>query len=135
MPVDDITSYKGVTIIRSGDTLLACGNNQCRQTNISADNTPKFTTPTPLDLPGPVVKVVVDWNRTFIQLTDGAWVGRGRYDSDYFIPVPKADLIDRRCVPGWTPVSDDHAEELNVQANRLMILPEPITNASTPRSR
>ncbi len=39
------------------DTLLACDNNEHR--DVSTDDTLKFTTPTPLSLPGPVVKVAV----------------------------------------------------------------------------
>ncbi len=64
------------------------------------------------------------------RLTDGSWVGRGEYDSDYFISVPEADLIDRRFLPGWTPVNDDHAEKFSAReaAYNVMFLPEPITN-------
>ncbi len=84
--------------IRSGNTLLGCGSNRHRQ--ISADETPQFTTPTPLDLPGPVMKVIMNWTRIFIQLTDAAWVGRGSYYSACFIPVPEADLIGGFSLPG-----------------------------------
>ncbi len=86
VPVDDIVTNSFVTIIRSGDTLLACGDNEFRQ--ISTDNRRKLTTPTPLDPPGPVMKVVVEQYNVFIQLTDGAWVGSGLYRS-CFIPVSR----------------------------------------------
>ncbi len=138
VPVDDVITNNGVTVIRSGDTLLACGSNLHRQ--IADNNRRKVTTPTPLDLPGPVVKVIVVRYRFFIQLTDGAWVGQGWYDRDHFILVPKADLIFRficSVLPWWTPAIDDFAEKLNAQeaAFNVMFLPVPITNASTPRSR
>ncbi len=116
-----------MTIIRSGNTLLACGDNGCRQ--ISNDRQQQFTTPTPLDLPGPVVKIVYSWNCILVQLTDGAWVGQGKYRRDIFIPVPKADLIDGDFLPGWSPVNGVYAKELNAQktVDDVMILPEPIT--------
>ncbi len=67
----------------------------------------------------------------YVQLTDGAWVGRGKYYSDCFTPVPQADLIEKDFLTGWTPVTDDHAEVLNAMeaGNDVMFLPEPITNA------
>ncbi len=73
--------------------------------------------------------VILDSSKIFIQLTDGAWVGRGDYDSCCFIRVP--DLIDGFGLPGWTPADDDHAEVLNAReaAEDVMILPEPIANA------
>ncbi len=128
----------GVTVIRSDDTLLACGSNLNRQFSADrqqqftiTDDTFKFITPTPLDLPGPVVKVIANLERIFIQLTDGAWVGRGLYRGPCFIPVPKAELVDGYFLPGWTPVNDDYVEELNAReaAVDVMVLPEPIANA------
>ncbi len=119
IPVDDIISHGGVTIIRSGNTLLACGDNRQRQ--LFGD----FTTPTPLDLPGPVMKFIAGDQNAFVQ-TDGAWVGRGRYRRDFFIP---ADL-DGRFISGWFPVTDEHAKKLDAQkhGNQAMFFPEPITN-------
>ncbi len=58
VPVDDIISYDGVTVIRSGNTLLACGENRYRR--IISNDTPELTTPTPIELPGPVVKIIID---------------------------------------------------------------------------
>ncbi len=118
-----------VTVIRSGNTLLACGDNRLRK--VSTANTRKLTTLTTLSLPGPVVKVFVDCGFMFVQLTDGAWVGRGRYDSKYFAHIPEADLIIGFYLPGWTPVTDEIAEVLNAReaADNLMFLPEPITNS------
>ncbi len=120
---------RGGTFIRSGDTLLAFGNNTYRL--ISTDHGIQVTTPTLLDLPGPAVKIIVDWENIFVRLEDGAWVGRGRYYSNHFIPVPEADLIGGFSLPGWTPVKDDYAEKLNAQeaADNVMFLPEPIANA------
>ncbi len=91
VPVDDILCCFSVTVIRSGDALLACGNNEYRQ--ISADNAPQFNTPTPIDLPGPVVKTIANSLNVFLQLTNGAWVGRGEYDrlSAMFLPEPIAN--------------------------------------------
>ncbi len=92
-----------------------------------------FVTPTPLDLPGPVVKVVFRCENIIVQLTDGAWVWRGIYDEEYFIPIPEDDLIDLpdfSLLPEWTPVNDVYIEVLNSReaGNDVMILPEPITN-------
>ncbi len=79
VPVDDITTCFNVTIIRSGDTLLACGANRHRRIS-TADDTPyEVTTPIPLDLPGPVVKVFTDIVIIIVQMTDGSWVGPGQY--------------------------------------------------------
>ncbi len=100
-----------VIIIRSGNTLLACGFNLYQQ--ISADSRRQFTTPSLLDLPGSVVKVALFHRTISIQLMGGAWVGRGLYSGKYFAPVPKADLIDGRCLPGWNPVSDQHSASLD----------------------
>ncbi len=129
VPVDVIITRADVTVIRSGNTLLACGDNRNRQ--IFTNNTPKITTPTPLDLPGPVVKCFLDYGSIFIQLEDGAWVGRGIYYRHHFTPVPKADLIDEAFLPGWTPVNDNCAEKLNALEadDDVMILPEPVANA------
>ncbi len=132
VPVDDITSNDEVTIIRSGDTLLACGNNRRRQ--ISTADTLQFTAPTPIDTPGPVVKVVYDGRLIFVQLTDGSWFGQGRYHSGYFIPVPEADLMNGldgdRVLPGWTPVTNAYAGMLNAReaADDVMLLPNHIAN-------
>ncbi len=129
IPVDDVMIVDDVTIIRSGTTLFGCGCNLNRQ--ISSNETPQFTTPTPLDLPGPVVKAVIFPVTVFVQLTDGAWVGRGIYLEETFIPVPEADLIDGPdddpLLPGWTPVNDEVSGKLNALEPdfNVMILPEP----------
>ncbi len=41
------------------------------------------------------------------------------------------DLYGDAVVPGWTPVTDEFAEELNAwdATDNIMFLPEPITNA------
>ncbi len=127
IPVDDIISKVGVTIIRSGDTLLACGDNRLRQ--ISSVETPRFTTPTPLDLPGSVVKVDNAGDNIFAHLTDGSLVGRGRYSRAVF--VPEAGFIERHPLPGWTPVNARIAKVMNLRGPNVsstMFLPEPITN-------
>ncbi len=125
VPMDDIISCDGVTVIRSGDTLLACGDNECRR--IASNCRRKFTPPTPINLPGHAVKVMIFWEIIFVQLTDGAWVGRGEFDSDHFTPVPEDYLINGR-LPGWTPVNDRFAEKLNAgKAVNVMFIPEPIT--------
>ncbi len=145
--VDDIiVSENGVNVIWSGDTLLACGDSARRP--IASNGTPRSTAPTPLSLPGPVVKVNVGQLNVFVQLTDGSWVGRGRYFEEYFDPVPEADLIRRRhYLREWTPVNDDVAGRLNVAVSgvvfmlnssnvlgsnadvwQIMVLPEPIAN-------
>ncbi len=123
--VDDIViSGIGVTIIRSWDTLLACGNNEKWQ--IASNGTRQFTAPTPLDLPGPVVKVSVGHMNVFVQLTDGSWGGRGEYDGDIFFDPDGGWIF----VSGWTPVDDTFAGELNAReaGNRVMFLPNPIAN-------
>ncbi len=135
VPVDEFILEVGVTVIRSGNTLHVCGDNEKKQ--IASNDTPKLTTPTPLDLPGPVVKVVISWHSVFVQLTDGSWVGRGDYENNDFLPLPGADLLDGhdndRFLCGWTPVSDEVAGRLNFSVSnnncmRIMILPEPIAN-------
>ncbi len=98
------------------------------------DVTLQFTAPTPIDTPGPVVKVVYDGRLIFVQLTDGSWFGQGRYHSGYFIPVPEADLMNGldgdRVLPGWTPVTNAYAGMLNAReaADDVMLLPNHIAN-------
>ncbi len=136
VPVDDITTHERVTIIRSGDTLLACGDNRDRL--ITADDTPKVTTPTPIDLPGPVVKIIVHavsiilgGSNIFVQLTDGSWVGRGLYvEKDW---TNKVTIFT--CSPptgeshvGWTPVTDEYAAELDSCDSDVMSFARPISN-------
>ncbi len=128
LPVDDVISHYPLTVIRSGDTLLACGDNEYRQ--ILSNAMSHVTTRIILDLPGPVVKVVCDGCRIFFQLTDGVWVGRGMCDSRYFIPVPEADLIDNHGVPRWMSVTARFVARLNAREPDVdvMFLPVPITN-------
>ncbi len=129
VPVDDIVSDNGVTVIRSGDTLLACGHNELN--HISSTLAPMFPTPTPIDLPGPIVKAYVSSNVICVQLPDGAWVGRGMYNDELFTPVPEEDLVivaddeDSEeldpCVNTWTPVTEMYAELLNTRGTSNMI--------------
>ncbi len=120
VPVDDIMFRYDVTIIRSGDALLACGVNMSRL--VSATDAHKIVTPIPLDLPGPVVKLVLDWGNLFVRLGGAGWVGRGVNDDVIFIPVPEADLINDRVLPGWTPVTDQFANSLDEEADHAIIL-------------
>ncbi len=107
--VDDLFIRFGVTVIRSGDTLLVCGENWGGL--ISTDEIEMLATPTPLDLPGSVVKVIVGWCSIFVQLTDGAWVGRGAYDDRTFIATG-ADAVNGN-LRGWTPIKDEYAVGLS----------------------
>ncbi len=52
--VDDIITGSYVTVIRSGNTLLACGDNS----RFTISSKPPPRSPPPLELPGPVVMVL-----------------------------------------------------------------------------
>ncbi len=127
--VDRVVICSDSAFFLSGRRCFGCGRNDGKL-GIESD---EMRTPTPTDLPGPVVKCFVD--RGFVQLEYGAWVGRGWYEKKYFIPVPDADLIDgpryNPLLPGWTPVIDEFAGQLNAReaADNVMFLPEPVANA------
>ncbi len=124
--MDDIISDGGVTIIRSGVTLLACGNNAKEQ--IASNGTHKFPTPTPLDLPGPAVKVAVADENIFIQLTDGAWVGRGQRNARISTSVHDNENYNdvmARSLAGWASVNRHYAARLRDLAGKnVMFLPD-----------
>ncbi len=127
VPVDDIVTILLLTIIRSGNTLLACGDNEDHR--IAPIDTPNFNTPIAIDLPAPVVRLAIGGSNIFVQLTDKSWVGRGLYDESVFIPVPEANLIDGRFIDGWVQVSSEHVDTLqSLDSAQLMDLPEPVAN-------
>ncbi len=115
IPVDDIASASAVTVIRSGDTLYACGNN--REKQLSSSETDEFTAPVPLDLPEgpPAVKVLIESDVLFVQLADGTWFGRGVHDPYVFAPDTDTFEVGRHkeCLRRWTAVNAESARVLS----------------------
>ncbi len=123
VPVDDVMSWCGQTVIRSGGALFCCGDNS--MTQIHSDGTDDITSPVPIDLPGPVVAVAVIGDNIFVQLKDGAWVGRGGAMVTVF-ETQASRHSDLGRLPGWTKSSVfDRAFALEAGA-RVMTLPEPV---------
>ncbi len=115
IPVNDIIAYCSLTVIRSGDTLLACGDNRHGQILSELSNASRqFTSPTNVKLPGSVVKVVVDSESICAQLKDGSWVGQGKYVSGCF-----AMYLVRKVTFGrfrkWAPICAEYINRLDVQ--------------------
>lgn len=106
IPVDDLIS-DDITVIRSGDTLLACGNNEFRQ--ISPTDAKFIAHPTPLDLPGRATAAATSLGQLLV-LCDGVWVGRGWYNEDHFHPVDGLDIND--ALGGWVAVCGGWMDEV-----------------------
>ncbi len=121
--VDDLITSDRITVIRSGDTLLACGDNRHRQ--ISDEDVDEITTPTRLQLPGngPIDRVTVINSDLFIKCGH-TWFGRGRVDLNRVF-IPDADVVPRDAIrynPEWRPAVHAFQTKLdNSQQNTITL--------------
>ncbi|KAG9397202.1 Regulator of chromosome condensation (RCC1) repeat [Carpediemonas membranifera] len=102
LPVDDLISACGSTVLRSGCQLFACGSNIFSRFPLPGAT---LETPTPLSLPWPVQAVALG-NAFFAQREDGAWFTRGRNNH------AKLGVVSTEAEIDWNQIAVDSVDEI-----------------------
>lgn len=138
IPADQVATCGWVTVILSGGTLMAAGDNVYRL--ISDDTTHFHSTFVPLTIPPQAARVTISLNNMFIRLDDGSWVGRGECGGRFIEPIPEDGFFDlsryTRVVTGWTRVIEDYAGLLSRRggSENTMVLPRHQSSGARPES-